>query len=381
MRNGVLIHFPAKGSRFGGLYHHCELALAEGFRALGIPVFGTHAYWRDHPAADFTIAEAPADFAPDIHLHTAYDLAAGHAPDESFRLRGLHVVLDWNDGEGAWLAKPSAGVPDLILRSHFRDDLGYPANVRPWAFGLTHRLIDTLALWPPDAPGLSINWNFRHDHNLRRLVRRSLPAELLGRYPLATQTDSLDPTGGWLHQQTCGRHHLNYFQNLHTHRLTAAFGGNFRLRGPVVHRLTGRITRRTRGEIVKLRLKLKRVTAYDDWLDFIESHPGIYHVIQSDSWRWWESLLSASVPLHLDLDSHGWKLPVMPVNGLHYLGLRNWDYAQLARDVLARDAASFSKLAETGRDWAIKHYSPAAAAARLLDWLGLLAPDAARPTA
>lgn len=374
MRHGVLIHLPAANTRFGELYHHCELALAEGFRSLGIPVYGTRAWWKDHAAAGFTIPLAPTGFTPDLHIHSAYELSSCSSPDESFRLPGLHVVVDWNDGEGIWLAGPHAGVADLVLRSHYRDDLGYPSNVRPWAFGLTDRLVDALSVWPSAPPAPSINWNFRHDHNLRRLIRRRLPVELLRRYPLTTRTDPLDPTDELLQQQTCGRHHPNYFHALHTHRITAVFGGNFRLRGPIPRNLAGRITRRTRMEIVKLHLRLRRQKTYEQWLDFAESHPQTYHIVQTDSWRWWESLLSASVPLHLDLESHGWRLPVMPSNGVHYLGLRDWNHTALAQDITTREAPSFNTLANAGRTWALEHYSPAPCASRLLQWMGLRTP-------
>jgi hypothetical protein len=380
MRHGVLIHLPAPGTQFGGLYHHCELALAEGLRAHGIPVYGTQAYWQDQPGAGFTIPRAPEGFGADLHIHTAYDLSIGLPPPESFRLPGLHVVLDWNDGEGAWLAGPHATAADLVLRTHFRNDIGYRDNVRPWAFGLTNRLIHTLAAWPSVTPTPSINWNFRHDHNLRRLVRRRLPAELLHHYPLATRTDLDAPSGEWLQQQTRGRHHPAYFHSLQTHRITAAFGGNFRLSGPIAHRLAGKIRRRARMEIVKFQLRIHRQTAYDAWLDFVEARPKTYQIFQTDSWRWWESLLSASVPLHLDLESHGWMLPVMPINGGHYLGLRAWDYQQFTHDILNREASSYVALAEAGRDWALEHYAPASCASRLLNWLGMRVPSATRPS-
>lgn len=374
MRHGILIHLPPAGTKFGDRYHHCELALAEGLQAHGIPVYGTHAYWRDHPAADFTVPLAPEGFIPDVHIHTAYDLSTGLPPDESFRLPGLHVVLDWNDGEGTWLAGPHAGAADLILRSHFRNDLGYRKNVRPWAFGLTNRLITALTVWPSATPAPSINWNFRHDHNLRRLVRRRLPPGLLSHYPLANRTDPQDPSDEWLQQQTCGRHHSNYFQALHTHRITAAFGGNFRLRGSIAQSLTGKVTRRARQEIVNLQLHFRRQTTYDTWLDFVEAHSKTYQVFQTDSWRWWESLLSASVPLHLDLESHGWTLPVMPVNGVHYIGLRNWDYESLTHAIVSREAPSYVTLAAAGRAWALEHYSPASCASRFLNWMGIRVP-------
>jgi hypothetical protein len=59
----------------------------------------------------------------------------------------------------------------------------------------------------------------------------------------------------------------------------------------------------------------------------------------------------------------------MPENWRHYVG---FDFENLERDIgrfLALDAAALGRIAAAGRQWALDHYAPAAAARRCLDLL------------
>jgi hypothetical protein len=61
-------------------------------------------------------------------------------------------------------------------------------------------------------------------------------------------------------------------------------------------------------------------------------------------------------------------LPVMPVNGEHYLGVR-FDSVDETIDRVAADPAVLERVAAAGRRWALEHYAPPALAGRMLSWV------------
>lgn len=77
--------------------------------------------------------------------------------------------------------------------------------------------------------------------------------------------------------------------------------------------------------------------------------------------------MSVCLTIHTDFDKYGVVLPVMPVNGKHYLGV---DFSNIEKS--KNDLRQFEKyeyIANNGREWALNHYSPAKAAERLLNLL------------
>lgn len=97
-------------------------------------------------------------------------------------------------------------------------------------------------------------------------------------------------------------------------------------------------------------------------------------VTRWDSWRFWESLVSGCVTIHLDFDLYGFLLPVMPENWKHYIGL---DLANINRDVerMLDEQNRMEEIAYNGRLWAIENYSPVAVARRFLKTIQLLYPE------
>jgi len=370
MKEGVLIHLPDNPATRDRLYFHCELALAEGFRALGIPVFGNYAYWKESPSSEWTLPPAPVDFSADLHVRSFHDLLESADWRRHFRASGIHVVLDSNDGPGSWLAGPDAAVPDLILRTHFHRDLGYAPNVRPWAFGLTNRLINAFDHLAGEPMQPTVASNSRCNHHVRQLINHRLIPALSSRYSPDTTTYAENADYGWLHQQTHGRHSPRYFQALNRSLFTNAFGGNFLVRGPLGRDPLSRIKRTGRHWLLQLHYRVRGSMDYNTWCDFVTEHSQHFNVVQTDNWRWWESLLSRSVPLHLDAADHGWKLPEMPVNGQHYLGLRGWDFPTYVDQLLSISEPDLAAIAQKGCRWALTHYGPKPSAQRLLNWVG-----------
>jgi hypothetical protein len=88
-------------------------------------------------------------------------------------------------------------------------------------------------------------------------------------------------------------------------------------------------------------------------------------LLQFDSWRFWESLASGCLTIHAYFDKYCILLPVMPINGTHYFGV---DFTNLERTRQRfLDINSHKTIANSGREWVLKNYSPEAVATRLLD--------------
>ncbi|MEG4319324.1 MULTISPECIES: hypothetical protein [unclassified Microcoleus] len=93
-----------------------------------------------------------------------------------------------------------------------------------------------------------------------------------------------------------------------------------------------------------------------------------------DSWRFWESLAAGCVTFHVDFDKYGVKLPVMPENWRHYIGI-DLDNMQDTVDRIADDPGILEKISREGRHWAIDNYGPVPTALRFLEILGYHTPQ------
>ena len=74
---------------------------------------------------------------------------------------------------------------------------------------------------------------------------------------------------------------------------------------------------------------------------------------------------------NIDLDHYGVEIPVMPENWKHYIGV---DLARPHKVIerLRDEPEVLGKVAASGREWAMQHYSPRRMAERLLDWSGVV---------
>jgi len=118
----------------------------------------------------------------------------------------------------------------------------------------------------------------------------------------------------------------------------------------------------------------------NDWFQYIEPLSTFLRhtrfmsdtvILRWDSWRFWESLAFGCITVHLDFERYGFRLPVMPENWKHYIGL---DLANLQQDIerLHDERERLPEIARAGREWAIKHYSPVAVARRFISDFQLL---------
>ena len=68
---------------------------------------------------------------------------------------------------------------------------------------------------------------------------------------------------------------------------------------------------------------------------------------------------------HLDFDKYGFRLPVMPQNWQHYIGI-DLDNISGAIERIANNPAILQQVADAGKTWAINNYGCKATATRFL---------------
>jgi hypothetical protein len=108
---------------------------------------------------------------------------------------------------------------------------------------------------------------------------------------------------------------------------------------------------------------VERLLYVIDWRLPIFSYDRVY---QFDSWRFWESLAAGCCTVHVDLERYGIVLPVMPVNGEHYIGVDLGNTAKTER-LLRRTPGILESVGAQGRQWALENYSPRRVAERFVD--------------
>jgi hypothetical protein len=347
-------------------FQSAAVALAQGLRALSMPFFANVKYWRmSTDEDDYLFKDTPPVHFKDCDVVVVDHhlvLRDGTLPEGLFAPGRTYVTvyLDRNDGivTDSWRAEFRKF--DLILKTHFNSRLRFPANIRPWAFGLCEHMMEVA---PPILEFAdrrpSILWNFRVQHPLRLFAKKRLSPLLAPVLATDERTDEVDrpeTTEGYdyiLYQQTGRRFYPRYYERLREAAACACFGGYF------VHPKTDRAW-----SVINSRYLL-RVTS-----ELIARGAGPkrfihWPILSWDSWRLWESMAAGCVVIHVDFERYGIELPRMPINWLHYIGI---DFENVEDPVgrLKEEPEILAKIAENGAEFARTHYTPVATAKRFL---------------
>lgn len=344
------------------------VTLAEGLKQLGIKFCSNIDFWRLSSDREEYLFEYDPECNPDdctivVFNGASFDYYGNQFPRNLFHPRRnyLTVYMDRADG----IRTPSFNKEfrqfDLILKTHYNQKYNYPANVKPWAYGLSDRILDQTQ----DIPSFEerkriLLFNFRVNHTLRAKIRNVLLPNLKTVLPVDESIDRFDfpPTNPddylqWA--QTGRRHYPQYYQRLKQSAACACFGGKFI---PVWPRNLASLQARAMRKIVNSSVLASLPYRFSG-------------ILQWDSWRFWESLAAGCVTFHVDFEQNGLVLPVIPSNWQHYIGV-DLDNIQATVDQIAKEPEILAKISVAGRQWAIEHYSPRAIATRFLETLQTL---------
>jgi len=338
-------------------FQHRSVALAEGFRKIGVPYFSNIDYWRSGPDTEETLfrndsSVTSTDCDVIVCEHAYYD-EHKRLPEPFVRSRRKYrtVFIDSSDGWRTPASNEYRRGVDIVLKCHFNTRFAYGDNVRPWAFGLTDRIqqmLRTPLSW--SARRKAILYNFRCTHPVRSIANSRFLPHLFPFFETDGTMDSEAPRGvydGFMWDQTGGRHHPAYYARLASSAACAAFGGYF------VPAFSSSLNS------MALRAAYRLITTL---------HLRTSSVAQFDSSRLWESFAAGCLTFHIDLERYGCLLPKMPTNGIHYIGVDLSKPEKEAERILG-NASSFEAVSEAGRTWCLENYSSEATARRFLQYL------------
>lgn len=342
------------------------VALAQGFKELGITFYANIDYWLDPVSHEYLFKTIPVDVKPDIHVVYG-DVYFMDKPQNipTVPKDGIRVFLERNDYlTPYWQFHPYEAIWDfdLILIDHYHEQIKVPGkNVQPWQIGFTNRIMQYITKYGDEPTKPAILDTFRLHHNIRMKAIGAFSELLKDVYPTERKiTEGLDTTNVDLPpidleywKQTGKRHNPDYYKLINQYLLTYCYGGFYKEK-PTGHSGSDKLIR----QFYKLRKKLDLAMGKDESRN--------YYLYQWDSYRFWEVLLSNSCPLFLDFEDWGFRLPVMPVNGEHYIGVNGFDFESTAQQIKNTSVEKLKAIAENGKKWAIEHYAPVAQARRFM---------------
>jgi hypothetical protein len=345
-----------------GAYSHSIVCLADGLKSLDVKFYSNIDFWQISPEKDEYLFNHDPTVTPNdcsiVILDCDWFVENSLFPDKLFHSGRNYVTVYFERSADAINLPKNAWQPefrqfDFIFRTHYNQRFKYPANVYPWAFGLSHRIL----LETEDLPDFSekkrnLLVNFRLSHPLRKTIQEEFLPLIQNILVIDNTIDNFDASLAspyhylqWV--QTGMRHYQNYYKRLKDSAACACFGGllinawpsdSF---GPT--KLWDRILNKT--------------------LNILDPRPK--RLMNWDSFRFWESLAAGCLTFHLDLERYGALLPVMPDNWRHYIGI-NLDNMWETVDRVASDPDILARIAIEGRQWALEHYSPVPTALRFL---------------
>jgi hypothetical protein len=356
--------------------------LAQGFKELGYRVIGNCDYWeRDD---EFLIQKNNSRFDIAIFDHryvyhtkpwviqdvVDIEMLKGKPKILLERQCGQELSPQWNrDG---WLS-----FFDLICatdRTH-----NHPENKKiiPWQIGLiqeSKEAINKSSAVPKDE---IILYNFRVPHDVRKIAIHSLkPFESNGKLKLAQHIDAFpnhpkESIEHLLHKSTGGRFNPAYFTRINSSRAFLTLGGYFTPK-PIDY-----FSKDAYGSInapMKGRL-FRKLNMMSEVFFGLQKSSHRFAVLQWDSFRFWEGMYADCVPICLNFEYWNLALPENPIDGTHYIGLKNLDPQEAIKSLGQFDKHDLEWIGKQGKEWIEQHYSPRAQALRMLDELALRCPS------
>ena len=354
------------GSADQQAYQHPLVCIAEGLRQLGIEFYSNINYWQLTPDTEEYLFNHNPDITPDdcsiVVIDTEWVTTGRPFPEGLFKPNRSYLTAYFELHELRHSSKPEFRNFDFIFRGANNKRFSYDANVYPWAYGLSERIIkETQAIPNFVDRKKTMMINFRHSQKYMHSVRKCVLNRFINRIEsllsVDSSTDALDAGSTnsyhsmqWV--QTGKRHYPSYYKRLSQSVACACFGGFFVT--PFPKRQSNPLNRFFKRLITKGGLRTNTV---EQW----------------DSWRFWEAMAAGAVAFHIDLEKYGAVLPVMPTNWKHYIGI-DFDNVEAAIARITAEPELLEKVAAAGREWVLEHYSSVPTALRFLATVGCPVP-------
>jgi hypothetical protein len=362
-------------------YQHAALVIAEGLEELGIEFYGNIDWWYDHENKQYTVRKAPEGFVPDVELFSCWYVVRNRDTFvEKMNLDRINIMLDAQDGWDTPVLWKEMELFDKILHCHsckpfykfkhkmswsLEEHAAYPAHTVPWNFGLSNRLINMIDKYRAEEVRDQALMNFRMPYNVRAKSVEIIPPLIEHKFKvfnnvtdpinlIADDDLSYDDLSYWA--QSGRRHNEIYFKDINQSKYTFAFCGR-EYDHPIPHTIGARIDR----NLKRLQVKIHNTFG----LPPVENK--YIFILQYGGWRLFESFISNTVPLQMDFEWWGMDWPEMPKDGEHYISVKGFRFEEAAKRMLEMSEDERQRIANNGREWCLKHYSPKPVAERFLN--------------
>ena len=339
-------------------YQHALICLAEGLRELNIPFYADRNYWRLSPESEEYLFNNNPDIGPDdcsiVVIDSEWVTFGNSLPSGLFHKSRKYATAYLEIGDLVQSNQSRFHSFDFIFRASCSNKIHYPSNVHPYAYGLSNRIIEEVNnAKSSSGRENSLLINFRHTqhgHSVRKYVDTHFTSKIQRVLTLNAATDDTNniPENQYHAMQWCQtgrRHYPQYYARLAAAKAVASFGGYFTFPWPTNQQsLPSRIAR-----------KLLSNSGRKSNL-----------ILQWDSWRFWESLASGCATFHIDFEKYGCRLPVMPENGRHYIGV-DLDNIEQTLTMIEDQPSWLETVGAEGQKWVLNHYAPKQTAARFLE--------------
>ena len=307
-------------------YQHAPIVFAEGLVQRKIPFKANIDYYPD-PSGNFLFNKTTDPPPNTIYIVTA------HPEDFKTEMAAFNDTRKYDiiifDSKDEWVRPQSTSLLQYAHRYFMTSTKVVTDRIKPLCFALSNRMIDIIQS-QPTVPWLerqdAIFWAHRVDnHRLRNIVKDVYEKKSIKYHKFLDNFDAPeDPVALHWWTQTGRRHSPNYFAELQKYKYMDAHGG------------------------------------YDN------REGGI---IQWDSWKVWEGLLSGMLVITADLDYYNIKLPFKLIPYVHYIPVR---YSHIPDAYTNLDRLTDTKkeqIARAGQQFALENFCPKSMAKYVLDQL------------
>jgi hypothetical protein len=364
---------------FTNPYYHSDnyspeiIQLADGFVEIGWTIEGNENYWKREN--DFLIPKVNV-FESNPNVVIVDFRFAYHGKPWSIKdllkkaADGCPIVLlDRQCGQELSPQWNRDGWYDFFHLLCITDrTLNHPKQIKikPWQIGVIKEVYSELI--KPKPYNGDENWvlhNFRVGHSLRDQVLRNWGDNEQFKLVKKVLIDSPSLSNKELLKATGGRFNASYFESISKAPYFLVVGG-YICTLPVQYSSYSYKGELFVPTIVRIKRKINSIASKLLNDDLNSNRQAI---IQWDSFRFWEGIVSPTCPISLDIDHWSIDLVEKPVEGVHYIGLTEGDGLSPVKKLEKLTNERRIEIALNGRSWFDKYYSPKAQAERLISWL------------